>query len=124
MARIWKEQYDWTKHRNRMWGEGCAVETTPDPKLIPQWVYFVNVCSFTFEFHSIPQIKACLTYYSQKLHPSTIISRSDLPNYGCDHSEVQRWFERLPQKLLEEPNRLRVVKALEKALKEFRNKEE
>lgn len=120
MARIWKERHDWLQHGNHMWGEGCAEETSPDPTLAPRWVYFVNVCSFTFEFHSFAQIEACLRYYSQKVRPSTRIPWEDLPNYGGDHSEAQRWFERLPQWLLKEPKRVKVVKALERALDEFR----
>jgi hypothetical protein len=33
-----------------------------------------------------------------------------------DHWEAERWFERLPMYLLEEPKRLKVIKALERAL--------
>ncbi len=29
--------------------------------------------TFTFEFHAINQIKECLAYYSQKIHPSSRI---------------------------------------------------
>ena len=119
MGRHWKEKYDRQKHRNRMWGHGCEVEDNPDPKLIPKWVYFVTTCSFTFEFHSINQIHACLKYYSQKIRPSTIIPEEDLWKHGGDHWEFQRWHEKLPQRLLKESKRNKVVKALENALSEF-----
>lgn len=35
---------------------------------------------------------------------------------AADHWEVQRWFERLPMDLLEESKRVKVVKALRRAL--------
>jgi hypothetical protein len=119
MARCWKEKFDSSKHLNRMWGPGCEVDENPDPSIIPKWVYFVAVCSFTFEFHSINQIQACLKYYSQKMRPCTRIPEKDLWKYGGDHWEVHSWFEKLPQRLLEEPKRLKVVKALERSLSEF-----
>ena len=81
---------------------------------VPKWVYFVRVCSFTFEFHSVAQINECFQYYSRKIHPS---SRLDIG--GASSWEVQRWFERLPMYLSEEPKRKRVVKALAAALEEF-----
>jgi len=81
-----------------MWGHGCEVEENPNPALIPKWVYFVTVCSFTFEFHSINQINACLKHYSQKVRPSTRIPEKDLWKYGGDHGETQRWFERYCRK--------------------------
>ncbi len=86
------------------------------PKIsgLAPYVYFVRVCSFTFEFHSIEQIKLCLAYFDKKIHLS---SRIDIG--GADSWEVQRWYERLPMYLLEEPKRLRVVKALTSATKVF-----
>ncbi len=95
------------------------VDPVPHPKpgFIPWWVFFVRVCSFTFEFHSLKQIGSCLEYYTQKVHPS-----SRLPvyreNYG-DHWEAQRWYEQLPMYLLEEPKRQKVVKALASAIEQF-----
>jgi hypothetical protein len=68
--------------------------------------------SFTFRFFSIDQLRDCLAYYERKTHPS-----SRLPIAGdIDHWEAQRWFERLPMYLLEEPKRVKVVKALGRAL--------
>ena len=116
MARIWRERYDPQRHQDKMWD--VPVNRPADFRLIPQWVYFVDVCSFTFEFHSLEQLETCLRYYSAKTHPST-----RLPvytgDYGGDHTETQRWFERLPLYLREEPKRLRVVKALTRALATF-----
>ena len=75
-------------------------------------VLMVHVASFTFHFFSVEQIRDCLAYYSQKIHSS-----SRVPIGAADHWEVQRWFERLPMYLLEEPKRVKVVKALERALR-------
>jgi hypothetical protein len=117
MAKFWKENYDHTKHENHMFGyKTLADEYDKAPTLIPYYVYFVNVCSFTFEFHSIEQIEICLEYYSKKIHPSSRIDRD-----GGDPWEFQRWFDKLPMYLLEEPKRQKVVKALKKALGKFKN---
>ena len=90
------------------------------------WVYFVRVCSFTFEFHSLEQIEICLAYYSSKTHPSSLVHGLKVPSekWGCDHWETQRWFERLPEWLMEESKRRRVVKALTTALSEFKSESE
>ena len=111
MAKIWKEELDWSRHSNKM---DTPVKRPPKIGGLQRWVFFVRVCSFTFEFHSIQQIKACLEYYSRKIHSS---SRMDIG--GADAWEMQHWFERLPMYLLEEPKRQRVVKALSQAIEEF-----
>ena len=117
MAQIWKEQFDWRKHRNRMWGNGCEQDESRDQRLDPTWVYLVRTCSFTFEFHSLAQLETCLAYYSEKTHPSSRLSTAETG--GADHWEIQRWFERLPQELLAASKRAKVVDALKKALVMF-----
>lgn len=115
MARIWKERLDPNKHREYLdttWVGGLPPQPAKD-NLLVSWVYFVEVCSFTFQFHSIEQIERCLTYFSQKTHPSSRLPNCDLEHYW------QRWFERLPLWLSEEPKRQKVLKALRKALDEF-----
>jgi hypothetical protein len=115
MAQIWSEPFDKTKHQNQMDGvESSTADHRRAPTLLPRQVYFVRVCSFTFQFHSIQQIQACLDYYDRKIQPS---SRLDIG--AADHWECQRWFERLPLFLREESERQRVVKALRGALKKF-----
>src|SRR3954447_9878771 len=111
MARIWKEKYERDRHRNHM---PFPPNTSSDPGLDPRWVICVDVCSFTFEFHSVAQIRACHAYFAARVHPSSRLPFNS-QNYG-DHWEAQRWFERLPMYLLEEPKRIRVRKALERAL--------
>ena len=115
MAQIWSEPFDSTKHQNQMDGvESSTEEQHRAPTLLQRQVYFVRVCSFTFQFHSIQQIQACLAYYERKIQPS---SRADIGS--ADHWECERWFERLPLYLREESKRKRVVKALSDALKKF-----
>ena len=87
------------------------------PTLTDYKVCLVTVCSFTFIFHSTEQIEMCLGYYRAKHHSSSRLP-FNTKSLG-DHWEAQRWFEQLPQYLLEKPKRLKVVKALEKALHEY-----
>ena len=88
------------------------------PSLSQREVFFVRVCSFTFEFHTVAQIELCLSHYRQKLLPSSRVDISGLCQ-GFEHYEAQRWFEQLPLYLREEPKRIKVVAALEEALRTF-----
>ena len=118
MSRHWKEQYDPNKHRNHMRGEGCKIPPLRNQQLDPRWVFFVRECGFTFEFHSLGQLRVCLDYFRVALRPPTRIS-GELWKYGGDHWERQRWFERLPAELYRKSKRKRIVKALERAQTEF-----
>lgn len=119
VTRIWKEKLDPSRHRDFMTRtmpnhtRGGSPVPAPRDNLLEQWVYFIKVCSFTFEFHSLAQIQECLAYFSQKLYPNRRI-----------HIEFGErwipWYERLPQRLFEEPKRQRVIKALQQALDEFK----
>jgi hypothetical protein len=113
MARHWTEPYNWTQHQDRM--NGLAVPPHL-PSFVPRLVYFVSVCSFTFEFQSVEQLRAALDFYSRKIQPST-----RYPNVQCEgsHWSQERWFERLPLYLREEPKRVQVVTALQRALDDF-----
>ena len=86
--------------------------------LTPYKVCSVDVCGFRFIFHSVMQIELCHDYYSRKIHPS-----GRLPvyreNLGGDHSETQRWFEKLPARLQHRSKRPKVTAALETAIAEF-----
>ena len=63
-----------------------------------------------------------MKYYEKKTHLSSRISAKTIAGeLGEDWRalrgwEVERWFERLPIYLLEEPKRQKVVKALREAL--------
>ena len=123
MAAIWKDmlkpgQKGWPTPDLRsslhMWG--FPLPPTLPASLAPREVWHVRVCSFTFDFQSLDQLEACLGYYRQKIHPSSLIPWERLGDYGGDCGECQRWYERLPMYLLEEPKRKKVVTALERAL--------
>jgi hypothetical protein len=119
MARIWSELYNPSRHRNRMRGiEGVSPVKFKAPTLVECDIYFVRVCSFTFEFHSVEQIRLCHAYYAKKLHPSSRANISGLCP-GFEHYDAQRWFEQLPLYLREEPKRIKVVAALESALRQY-----
>jgi hypothetical protein len=91
---------------------GMPIEP-PKDRLIEQRVFFVNAAGFTFQFASLEQLRAALTYFEQRVHPS-----SREPDVTLEHY-WQRWFERLPQWLTEEPRRVRVLSALSRALQAF-----
>ena len=90
--------------------------------LAPRNLIVVRVASFAFRFESAEQLRACLKYYEQKTRPSSRIAAKVLAaDLGEDWRqlrswEVERWFERLPMYLLEEPKRKKVIKALSEAL--------
>jgi hypothetical protein len=90
--------------------------------LLPENNIMVRVASFTFRFSSVQKLRDCLSYYKQKTHQSSRIPEAELRaefgrNWRALRSwEIERWYERLPMYLLEEPKRQKVVKALTEAL--------
>jgi hypothetical protein len=101
MARIVIEDYDAVRHKNPMWYIDHAQQDRHfrAPTLVPYKVRLATVCGFTFIFHSLPQLRLCLEYYSHAHHPSGRLPVQD-GRYGGDHWETQQWFEKLPQYLL------------------------
>ncbi len=120
MSRVKIEDYEPQRHPNPMqWFDDTQRKQYREaPTLVPFKVCLVTVGRFTFIFHSAEQIQLCLDYYERQTHPS-----SRLPVYteslGGDHWETQRWFDRLPQYLLENKRRPKVVSALRKAFEEY-----
>jgi hypothetical protein len=114
MSRHWREQLDPSRHADQMTVHvgGFPVEP-PRDRLITKRVYFVDVASFTFQFHSLDQLRECLEFFRQKVHRT-----SRQPDVYLEHY-WQRWFEKLPQWLFEESKRVKVVAALELAAKDF-----
>jgi hypothetical protein len=90
--------------------------------LLPRHAIVVRVASFTFRFGTVKQLRECLAYYKRKTRPSSRIAAKTLSaDLGEDWRklrgwDVERWFERLPMYLREEPKRQKVLKALSKAL--------
>jgi len=129
MAKIWKEAFG---HKTSKSGQHLSGPSdrmtrigTKLPYAVPAEVWFVKVCGFTFSFHNLDQLNACLSYYSSKTHPSSIIS-SDVLAAGLGEDwrelrgwEIERWFERLPMFLLESAKSVKVIKALERAKQEW-----
>ena len=120
MARISIEDFDAVRHPNPMqWVDNLQADRSAHVgNLLPYKVCVVHVCGFRFLFHSVMQLELCLDYYRLEHRPSTRLPvHTGL--YGGDHWETQRWFERLPQRLLEKSKRPVVVAALERATIEY-----
>jgi hypothetical protein len=100
VARIGKEAFDSAKHSGLPDGSPDAIEPLrrhcTAPTLIPHTVVFGSVCSFTFQFYSRQQLERVLDYYEQKIVPSSREPESVWSLWGGDHSEAERWFERMP----------------------------
>lgn len=116
MSRHWKERFDPEKHRDFMSGYqdagGLAVEPAKD-NLLATWAYFVRAASFTFQFHSITQIREAKDYFSKTIHPARREHGHEMEHYW------QRWFERLPPGLNGGSKRERILKALNEAITAF-----
>ena len=87
-ARIWREPFDATKHRDFMTGYqdvGGWPVSSPCDNLIEKWVYFVQVASFTFQFQSLEQIEEARDYFTKTVHPACRERLHDLEHYW------QRW---------------------------------
>jgi hypothetical protein len=75
----------------------------------------VSVCSFTFKFYSEAEIQEYISFFEKRTHPSsTLPTPAGSDSFFRWHS--QRWYERLPMYLQEESKRVKVLKALRKAL--------
>ena|ERR1700730_14941910 len=89
--------------------------------LVPRHVIVVRVPSFAFRFESVERLRECIKYYEKKTRPSSrIAARALAAKLGGNWRELrgrenERWFERLPMYLLEEPRRHKVLKALSRA---------
>ena len=90
--------------------------------LLRRDVIIVRVVSFTFRFTTIEELRECIKFYQQKTRPSSrVAAKTYEAEFGQDWRslrgwDIERWFERLPMYLLEEPKRQKVLKALCKAL--------
>ncbi len=62
------------------------------------------------------EIVEYITFFGKKTHPSSRVPASMLPDCNFRHWHSQRWYERLPLFLQEEPKREKVLKALIEAL--------
>jgi hypothetical protein len=124
MARIWKEPH---RGDGLYWKRPEGVEKrmkqgAQNPTLIPREDIMVRVASFTFRFVSAEHLRDCLAYFQKKTRPSGRVPATELAaqlgeDWRTQRSwEVERWYERLPMYLFEEPKREKVLKALDEAL--------
>lgn len=112
MAHFWKQPNHGSRYGDRPWTHQAPYARSLDPRM----EYCVRVCSFTFHFECKDEIEEYIAFFEKRTHPS---SRLPLPE-GADRFDrwhMQRWFERLPMYLQEEPKREKVLKALHKAVK-------
>jgi hypothetical protein len=118
MSRHWKEPLDPNRHTDFMgdWSVRGRPVDPPRDNLLRPWVYFVEVCSFTFQFQSLEQIDECLTHFRAGKRPS-----DRRPGHEREHY-WQPWHQRLPQYLFKASRRGKVVRALEQALSHFRER--
>ena len=129
MARIWKAPYSREKYREStghwddylFWREGCIelksgawMSLPPDSE--QKWIYYVEVCRFTFVFLSLEEICIYLDFYSEKGRGGSRWRADGRPH---PEDEGQNAFSRLPLRLRKEPKRQKVVKALKRALDVF-----
>ncbi len=119
MPQIELQDYDAARHPNHMqWFDDTQRKRFEKaPTLVPYRVCLVSVQGFTFIFHSVEQVQLALDYYSRSTHPSSRLPSSSV--YGGDHWEFQRWYDKLPQFLLDSHSRPRVVAALQRAIAEY-----
>jgi hypothetical protein len=123
MARFWQEPYN--EEKARQLGihdfEGAPVLGSPNAR----WIYYVEVCRFTFAFFSLGMIQEYLTFFSRKVLPSSRFYGLSTFSQGAAASvgDGQTRFERLPLRLRKGAKRQKVVKALERALAVFGSRE-
>ncbi|NYF89057.1 hypothetical protein RBB79_05885 [Tunturiibacter empetritectus] len=121
MANIWNETTKQARSMPLGWSGLRDFQRSPHD-FRPFTTWYVRVCSFTFRFTNIQQLETCLEFFKQKTRASSRIPYRDLKPYvdaGLRGWEVQRWFDRLPMYLLEEPKRQKVVAALALANKRW-----
>lgn len=128
MAQIWKEPYsleralelDIRDFENSVYvGVPNALRLKPGFRDWPQWIYYVEVCNFTFAFFSLRMICEYIEYYSLRDLPSSRFEGPFSKGPAASVGDGQTRFERLPMRLRKGTKRVRVVKALQRALDSF-----
>ena len=112
MSKVWREIADPAIHTDFMSTRhvgGIPIEASSD-NLIEKWVYFADVCNFTFQFSSIEQVIECREYFSRAVHPSTRESGHELEHYW------HPWYSRLPKGLTKDAKREKVLSVLNKII--------
>ena len=116
MLKYWTETLDIEKWRIQHGGKDREFEGQLIDNLVCPITYCVEVCKFTFRFSSKEEITEYIGYFSSKTHASTrmTLDRNE------EHYDAQTKFTRLPAGLNSNHNRHKILKALEKAIVEFK----
>ncbi|WP_161630639.1 hypothetical protein [Pseudoduganella violaceinigra] len=111
MPKIWTEIADPNRHTDFMsdWSIGGRRAAPPSDNLRRRNVLLIEVCQFTFQFHSLEQLNEAIDFFSKTVHPSSRISGVELEHYW------QPWSQRLPKGMTSRSRRVRVLAALRKA---------
>ena len=118
--RCYKKPFSWElvdSENLKIWGYFHRASPASD---LPEWLYFVHVCSFRFVFTSFEQIGDFKLFYDQPRKPAfrhTWVDENGVAHDGgCDTTSE---FARLPLYLWEKSKRPRVVAALSRAIRTF-----
>ena len=123
MSKHWREPLDPKRHVDHHFAGGPRPREAETGEA---YAYFVEVCRFTFELASLEQIEACVAFFERRIQPSSSLVRdfqgsSKLPVCQLEKGHYERWHERFPARILKGSKRDRIVRALQRALVEFRN---
>ena len=77
-------------------------------------ICYVDVCQFTFKFYSLYSLEEAIAFFSTKTHPSSAY------HSWHSHHEAQPWHCRIPQYLIDNHHRPKVLKALQAAHVEWK----
>jgi len=115
MSNVWRELADPKIHRDFMSSthEGGMPIEASHSNLIKKWVYFANVCNFTFQFADLAQVLECKNYFERSVHPSTIGEHPPFEHYW------QHWYCKLPKGINSKSNSLKVLKVLDKIISKW-----
>jgi len=104
------------EERLKIWGHFHRNSPARD---LPEWLYFVHVCGFRFVFTSYVQIAEFREFYDQPLKPAFRSIWTD--SKGVEHvgGDTTSEFARLPLYLWQKAKRVKVMRGLERAIREF-----
>ncbi|MBC8142451.1 MAG: hypothetical protein H7Y38_13535 [Armatimonadetes bacterium] len=114
--RCYKKPFSWELVADEIrWDYGALPFDRQNP---PASLYFVHVCGFRFVFVSLAQIGEYRAFYDQPLKPSFRWGDAKMRYYN-DNGEAQTPFARLPLYLWQKAKRVKVVRGLERAIRDF-----
>lgn len=115
MGKVWREIADPSTHSDFMSTHNEAgIPVTPSAdQLIEKWVYFAEICDFTFQFVSLDQVRECIGYFERKTHQSTRSKHPPHEHYW------HPWYCKLPKGLTRKNKRRKVLKCLYKILERW-----